>query len=253
MMGLFGGKVAVVTGAGSGIGRATALAFAREGAKVVITDVNAGQGEETVQFIRRAEGEAIFIRCDVTQSKEVERMVNNAVTAFGRIDCAFNNAGIQSVHQPVHEFPEDVWDQLLNVNLKGVFLCMKHEIPHMLRQGKGSIVNAASVGGLIGTAGLCAYTASKHGVIGLTKTAALEYAKQGIRVNAVCPGAINTPMVDKAEMIYPEVRELLTSMHPIGRLGEPDEVAAAVLWLCSDRASFVTGHSLVIDGALTAQ
>lgn len=253
MMGLFDGKVAVVTGAGSGIGRATALAFAREGAKVVVTDIDADQGEETAQFIRRAEGEAIFIRCDVTQSKEVHQMLHNAVATFGRIDCAFNNAGIQSPHQPVHEFPEDVWDQLLNVNLKGVFLCVKHEIPHMLRQGKGSIVNAASVGGLIGTAGLCAYTASKHGVIGLTKTAALEYAKQGIRVNAVCPGAINTPMVDKAEMIYPEVRGLLTSMHPIGRLGEPDEVAAAVLWLCSDRASFVTGHSLVIDGALTAQ
>jgi len=148
MMGLFDGKVAVVTGAGSGIGRATALAFAREGAKVVVTDVDADRGEETAQFIRRAEGEAIFIRCDVTQSEEVELMVNNAVTTFGRIDCAFNNAGIQSPHQPVHEFPEDVWDQLLNVNLKGVFLCVKHEIPHMLRQGKGSIVNAASVGGV---------------------------------------------------------------------------------------------------------
>ncbi len=246
-------KVALVTGGGSGIGRASALAFAREGARVVVADVAVEGGEETVGLIKKAGGEALFVRADVTQSAEVEAMVQRAVSAYGRLDCAFNNAGIEGTPAPTAECSEENWERVLAVNLKGVWLCMKHEIPRMLRQGGGAIVNTASVAGLVGFQNMPAYVASKHGVAGLTKTAALEYARQGIRVNAVCPGVIRTPMIERFMGKGGQTEEELSALEPVGRLGAPQEVAEAVVWLCSDAASFVTGHTLVVDGGLVAQ
>ena len=253
MAGRVDGKVALITGAGSGIGRATALAFAREGAKVVVADIVVAGGEETVRMIKATGGEAIFVKTDVTKTAEVEALVKKTVETYGRVDCAFNNAGIEGEMALTADCTEENWDRVVNIDLKGVWLCMKYEIPQMLRQGGGAIVNTASVAGLVGFQGIPAYVASKHGVNGLTKTAALEYAKSGIRVNAVCPGVIHTPMVERFFSANPQASEGMTALEPVGRLGKPEEIAEAVLWLCSDAASFVTGLPMAVDGALTAQ
>ena len=247
------GKVALVTGGSSGIGRAAALAFAREGSRVVIADVLVEGSEETKRMIEQAGGEAIFVKADVSKARQVEALIKKAVEAFGRLDCAFNNAGVGGVRARTANHEEDDWDRIMNINLKGVWLCMKYEIQQMLEQGGGVIVNTASVAGLVGFDGTPAYVASKHGVVGLTKGAALEYAKSGIRVNAVCPGVIRTPMIDRTVSKLPHMAEVYRTMHPIGRLGEPEEIAEAVIWLCSDAASFVTGHAMAVDGGLTAQ
>lgn len=254
MTGHLEAKVAVVTGAGSGIGRATALACAREGAIVVAADVAVAGGEETVALIKHAGGEATFIKTNVTQATEVEALMAAAVSAYGRIDCAHNNAGIEGVLAMTADYPEDDWDRVIAVNLKGVWLCMKYELPHMVRQGSGAIVNTASLAGLVGAKRMPAYVASKHGVAGLTKAAALEYARSGIRVNAVCPGVIHTSMVDRIFLNRrPDLKARLEASEPIGRLGTPEEVAEAVVWLCSDAASFVTGHTMSVDGGMYAQ
>jgi NAD(P)-dependent dehydrogenase (short-subunit alcohol dehydrogenase family) len=253
MAGRVDGKVALITGAGSGIGRATALVFAKEGAKVVVADIVVAGGEETVRMIKGAGGEAIFVKTDVTRAAEVEALVKKTVETYGRLDCAFNNAGIEGEMAPTADCTEENWDRVVNIDLKGVWLCMKYEIPQMLQQGGGAIVNTASVAGLVGFQGIPAYVASKHGVNGLTKTAALEYAKSGIRVNSVCPGVIHTPMIERFFSTNPQVSEAMSALEPVGRLGKPEEIGEAVLWLCSDAASFVTGLPMAVDGALTAQ
>ncbi|MGB9737371.1 SDR family oxidoreductase [Chloroflexus sp.] len=248
----FIGKVALVTGAASGIGRASALAFAREGAKVVVADVNVAGGEETVALCRAANTDAIFVRCDVSQSNEVEQLIAQAVDTFGRIDFAHNNAGIEGVQAMLVDYPEEVWDRVIDINLKGVWLCMKYEIRQMLQQGGGAIVNTSSVAGLSGSRGVSAYVASKHGIVGITKAAALEYARSGIRVNAICPGTIHTAMIDRFTQGDPEVLAQFAEGEPIGRLGSPEEVANAVVWLCSEQASFITGATLPVDGGRLA-
>ncbi|MFC1919823.1 SDR family oxidoreductase [Chloroflexota bacterium] len=247
------GKVALVTGGGSGIGRATALAFAREGAKVAVSDVVVSNGEQTVQIIKEAGGNALFIKADVSVAKEVEALITSVIGNFGSLDYAHNNAGILGDNAQTAECTEENWDRTLNTNLKSVWLCMKHEIQIMINQGCGAIVNTASTAGLVGEAGMPAYTASKHGVVGLTKAAALEYAKEGIRINAVCPGATRTPMIENILQGDPEIEAFVASRSPFGRIGSPEEVAEAVVWLCSDAASFVTGHTLVVDGGLVVQ
>lgn len=247
------GKVALVTGGGSGIGRATALVFAREGAKVVVADVLTEGGEGTVSRIRESGGKAIFVRTDVSKVGEVIALIDNVVTIYGRLDCACNNAGIEGTIAQTADCTEENWDRVIDINLKGVWLCMKYEIPEMLKQGSGAIVNTASIAGLIGFQGLPAYCASKGGIIQLTKTAALEYATKGIRINAVCPGVIRTPMVERVTGGKPELEAQFTALEPVGRMGAPGEVAEAVVWLCSDAASFVTGHPLVVDGGFVAQ
>ena len=252
-MGQLDGKVALITGAGSGIGRASALAFAREGAKVAVADIVVEGGEETVRMVKEAGGEAFFIKVDVSNAAEVEAMVNAVVDTYGRIDCAYNNAGIEGRLASTDEYPEDVFDKVIDINLTGVWLCMKYELPHMLKQGSGAIVNTASGAGLIGVAGMSAYVASKHGVVGLTKTAALEYAKSGIRVNSVCPGLIQTPMVERITADQPQLGEALVAAEPVGRTGKPEEIAESVVWLSSDAASFVTGHAMSVDGGFVAQ
>jgi NAD(P)-dependent dehydrogenase (short-subunit alcohol dehydrogenase family) len=250
----FEGKVALVTGGGSGIGRATALAFAREGAKVVIGNRNVERGEETVSMIRDAGGTASFKRTDVLVAAEVKALVDHAVTTYGRLDVAFNNAGIEGEVKPtLVDQTEANFDAVMGVNVKGVWLSMKYEIPVMLDQGGGAIVNCSSVAGVIAFPGIGIYAASKHAVIGLTKTAALEYSAQGIRINAVNPAVIDTEMVDRLADGMKMKKDDLTTFHPIGRLGRVEEVAEAVLWLCSDKASFVTGHSMIIDGGFTAR
>lgn len=253
MSGSMAGKVALVTGAASGIGRASAQALAQEGARVVVADVDEAGGTETVTSIRQAGGDALFVRTDVSQAAEVERMVQQTQNTYGRLDYAHNNAGIAPGYgSRTAELAEEDWNVILAVNLKGVWLCMKHEIPRMLQQGGGAIVNTASVVGLVGMEGSCAYVASKHGVVGLTRAAALEYARSGIRVNAVCPGAIMTPLLQRG---FPDPTAMahMIAMEPVGRIGEPEEVAGAVVWLCSDAASFVTGHAMTVDGGLTAR
>lgn len=247
----FKNKVAIVTGGSFGIGRATAIAFAKKGAKVVIADWV--EDSETLNAIKLLGGEAIFIKCDVSKTEDVKAMIEKTIATFGRLDYAFNNAGIEGNNGTTQECPEENWDKTIAVNLKGIWLCMKHEIPEMLKQGKGVIINCASIAGLVGFPGLPAYVASKHGVIGLTKTSALECAKLGIRVNAVCPGAIKTPMIDRITGNKKEVEEQFAGMEPIGRLGQPEEVANAVLWMCSDEASFVIGYAMAVDGGWVAQ
>jgi len=248
----FEGKVALVTGGGLGIGRATALAFAREGAKVVIADRNVQRGEETISMIRDAGGTASFRRTDVSVAAEIEALVGYTMTTYGRLDLAFNNAGIEGDVKPLVDQSESNFDAVMDTNVKGVWLSMKYEIPRMLEQGGGAIVNSSSVAGVVGFPGIGIYAASKHAVIGLTKTTALEYSPQGIRINAVSPGAIDTEMIDRLADGMNVKKDDLSTLHPIGRIGRVEEVAEAVLWLCSSKASFVTGHSLIVDGGFTA-
>ena len=246
------GQVALVTGGGAGIGRAVALALTREGAKVAIADVNRKAGERGLRMIESAGGEGIFIQADVSDAAEVKKTVRTTVNAYGRLDCAVNNAGIfRGINSPTHKCTEKTWDAVMGVNLKGVWLCMKYELPQMLKQGGGAIVNMSSIAGLVGLENMSAYAASKHGVVGLTKSAALEYARQGIRVNAVCPGSINRPTV-RGDKVW-TVEKSDDGLHPMGRFCTAEEVAEAVVWLCSDAASLVTGHTLVVDGGRTAQ
>jgi NAD(P)-dependent dehydrogenase (short-subunit alcohol dehydrogenase family) len=249
----FEGKVALVTGGGSGIGRATALGFAREGGQVVIGNRNVQRGEETVSMIRDAGGTASFRRTDVVVAADVKALVDHAVTTYGRLDIAFNNAGIEGDPRPLAEQTEANFDAVMDINVKGVWLSMKYEIPRMLEQAGGAIVNCSSVAGVIGFPGIGIYAASKHAVIGLTKVAALEYSAQGIRINAVNPAVIDTEMVDRLADGMNMKKDDLTTFHPIGRLGRVEEVAEAVLWMCSDKASFVTGHSMIVDGGFTAR
>ena len=250
----FEGKVALVTGGGSGIGRATAMAFAREGAKVVIGDRNLQRGEETVSMIRDAGGTASFKLTDVLVAAEIKALVDHAMTTYGRLDMAFNNAGIEGEVKPtLVDQTEASFDAVMGINVKGVWLSMKYEIPRMLEHGGGAIVNSSSVAGMIAFPGIGIYVASKHAVVGLTKTAALEYCAQGIRINAVNPAVIDTEMADRLADGLNMKKDDLTTFHPIGRLGRVEEVAEAVLWLCSERASFVTGHSMIIDGGFTAR
>lgn len=248
------GKVALVTGGGSGIGKATALAFAKEGAKVAIADVAVDNGEATARQIQQAKGKAIFIRTDVSQPSEVRTMVKKAIAAYGSLDCAVNNAGIEGKMTSVAACTEENWERVININLKGVWLCMKYQIPYMREQGGGSIVNMASIAGLrSGLQRFSTYVASKHGVVGLTKAAAVEYAKAGIRINAVCPGFIQTPMVESDSQRNAQLETIVKDFVPAGRLGTPEEIAEAVVWLSSNAASFVTGHAMVVDGGFLAQ
>jgi NAD(P)-dependent dehydrogenase (short-subunit alcohol dehydrogenase family) len=247
------GKVAIVTGGGSGIGRATSLAFAAEGAKVVVADVVAEGGEETAKMIRDGHGEALFIKADVSNAEQVKAMVDKTIEVFGRLDCAANNAGITPSPISTSRCTEESWDKVIAVNLKGVFLCMKFEIPKMLKSGGGSIVNSASIVGLVGDGGHPGYAASKHGIVGLTKTSAIQYAKAGIRVNAVCPGVVRTPMSEKAFTENPELRAMSIGMAPMDRSAEADEVARVIVWLCTSEASFITGHALPVDGGYVAR
>ena len=253
MPGLVQGKIALVTGGGSGIGRATALKLAKEGAKVMIGDYMPKGGERTVRMIEEAGGEASFVAADVSVTKQVEAMVAKTVETYARIDCAFNNAGIEGRMANTVECTEETWDRTIAINLKGVWLCMKYEIPQMLKQGGGTIVNTASIAGLVGFEGLPAYNASKGGVVQLTRTAALEFATKNIRVNCVCPGVIRTPMVERLLDNRSFTEEQLNAGEPMGRMGKPEEIAEGVLWLLSDASSFVTGHPLAIDGAWVAR
>jgi NAD(P)-dependent dehydrogenase (short-subunit alcohol dehydrogenase family) len=247
----FEGKVALVTGGSTGIGKATALAFAQAGARVVIAARRVDEGRQAVEDIREAGGEALFVRTDVTQATEVEALICTTVATYGRLDYAFNNAGI-SGGGLLHEVSEEEWDRMVNINLKGVWLCMKYQIPQMLRQGGGAIVNDSSAAGLTGFVRSPVYAATKHGVIGVSKSAALQYATQGIRINVVCPGLIMTPFIERVFASGPGVKEWFESQQPTGSGGRPEEVAQAVVWLCSDAASFVTGVALPVDGGLLA-
>lgn len=253
MAGQFNGKVALVTGGSSGIGRATCLAFAREGAKVFFADIDAAGGEETLRMIKETGGEGVFVKADVSKARDVEGMVNKAVETYDRLDYAHNNAGIDGEFATIVRNTEENFDHVIGVNLKSVWLGMKYEIPEMRKRGGGAIVNTASVAGLVAFRTMGPYVASKHGVIGLTKTAALEYSNFGIRVNAVCPGAIRTPMIDAFINNDSETEASMSALQPIGRMGRAEEVANLILWLCSDAASFITGAAIAIDGGIVAQ
>ncbi|MEK2646215.1 SDR family oxidoreductase [Bdellovibrio sp. BCCA] len=249
----YSGKVVLVTGSGSGIGRATALAFAQEGAWVAVSDLNEEGGLQTMEMILKNGGEATFFPCDVSNPRSIQNLVEHVEKRMGKIDSAFNNAGIEGEQALITECSEENWEKVINVNLRSIWLCMKYEISLMNKNGGGSIVNCASIAGLVGFPGIPAYVASKHGVIGLTKNAALEYAQNNIRVNAVCPGVIQTPMIDRFTRGDNAAFEQLVKSTPIGRIGKPEEIAAAVVWLCSEYASFVTGHALVADGGWISQ
>jgi NAD(P)-dependent dehydrogenase (short-subunit alcohol dehydrogenase family) len=247
----FSGKVAFVSGATSGIGQATAIAFARAGACVVVADIAEPGVAETARLIEEIGGNALAVRCDVTRAEDVEAALSRTIERFGRLDFAFNNAGVEQPVMPTAELTEAEWDRIASVNVRGVFLCMKHQIPLMLKQGGGAIVNTSSGAGVKGIAGQAAYCAAKFGVIGLTKAAALDYAARNIRVNAVCPGIIDTPMMQRFTGGTPEGLARVLAWEPVGRMGKPEEIAAAVLWLCSDPAAFVVGHAMIIDGGQT--
>jgi NAD(P)-dependent dehydrogenase (short-subunit alcohol dehydrogenase family) len=253
MAGLLEGKVALITGGNSGIGKATALVFCREGARVVIAARREQEGLETIELIKQRGGEAIFIQVDITQVSQVKAMMDKTIAIFGQLDCAFNNAGRPGdAGAPTHEYPEEIWQQVMNVNLTGTFLCLKYELQQMVKQGKGVIVNDASIAGLRGSKEISAsYVTSKHAIVGLTRSVALEYANKGIRVNAVCPGWIKTDMVEGAFERHPDLETSIIDQTALGRVGTPEEVAEAVIWLCSDSASYVTGHMLVVDGGMT--
>lgn len=248
----FSGQVALVTGAANGIGRATALAFAEEGLKVVVADLDVTGGEGTVALIREVGGEAVFVRCNVTLEADVKNLMQQVLNSYGRLDYAFNNAGIEIEQGKLADGTLDEFDAIMGVNVKGVWLCMKYQLPLLLAQGGGAIVNTASVAGLGAAPKMSIYAASKHAVIGLTKSAAIEYAKKKIRVNAVCPAVIDTDMFRRAYEADPRKAEFAAAMHPVGRIGTVAEIASAVLYLCSDGAAFTTGHALAVDGGATA-
>ena len=245
------GKVALVTGAAAGIGQAAAVAFAREGARVVVADLDEERGRETVSTIEKQAGEALFVKVNVTREEEVAAMVGSAVAHFGALNCAFNNAGVAGARMLTHEYDEAEWERVVQVHMKGVWLCMKHEIAHMLGRG-GAIVNTSSIAGLVGYSGACPYVAAKHGIVGMSKSAALEYAEHGLRVNCVNPGWTRTELISYL-IATPEAARQIGERHPLGRLAEPAEIAEAVVWLCSDRASFVTGVALPVDGGFVAR
>jgi NAD(P)-dependent dehydrogenase (short-subunit alcohol dehydrogenase family) len=247
-------KVAVITGAAAGIGRATALEFARQGAVTVLADIDVNGGKETVDLIESAGGQSLFRPADVSSTQDVAALIEGVLQHFGKLDCAVNNAGIDGAHALLAESTEDNWDQVVGVNLKGVWLCLKYEIPPMLAGGAGSIVNISSVAGLVGVdLGVSAYTAAKHGVIGLTRAAALEYATRGIRVNAICPGGVRTTLLERAIANGLITEEQASALQPVGRLGKPEEIARTIAWLCSESASFITGHAMAVDGGYTAR
>jgi NAD(P)-dependent dehydrogenase (short-subunit alcohol dehydrogenase family) len=246
-------KVVLVTGGSTGIGRASALLFAREGAKVAVADVNVEEAEKTVRMIKEADGEAIFVKTDVSKAADAETMVNRTVEAFGGLHCAVNNAGVGEIEGRTHLYPEEKWDWIIDINLKGVWLCMKYELTRMMEQAGGAIVNVSSAAGLIGTVFHPVYSASKHGVVGLTKSVALQYAKNNIRVNAVCPGPIRTPMTQDVIEDQPKYERANITATPMARFADPREVAETIVWLCSDAASFVTGHAMAVDGGMVAQ
>jgi NAD(P)-dependent dehydrogenase (short-subunit alcohol dehydrogenase family) len=249
--GLLRGKVAFVTGAGNRIGRAAALAFSGEGASVVLADISEQGNQGTARLVKEAGGRALAVRCDVSQAEDVQAALDEAVGAFGRLDFAFNNAGIEQPVTAAADLTEDEWDRIVRVNFRSVFLCMKYEKPLLLKQGGGAIVNTSSGAGVKGIAGQAAYCAAKFGVIGLTKAAALDYAASNIRVNAVCRGIVETPMMDRFSGGTIEGQARVIAQEPVGRMGKPEEIAAAVVWLCSDAAAFVVGHAMVIDSGQT--
>jgi NAD(P)-dependent dehydrogenase (short-subunit alcohol dehydrogenase family) len=249
--GAFGGRVAFITGAGSGIGRATAVAFAARGAAVAVADVSAQNSRETADAVTRAGGGALALVCDVTKSADVRAALDQTMDVFGRLDYAFNNAGIEQPPTPIADITEAQFERIIDVDLRGIFLCMKYEIPLILASGGGAIVNTSSGAGVKGFPGGAAYGAAKHGVIGLTRCAALDYAPAGLRVNAICPGIIDTPMMSRFSGDTPQGRAEVIAQEPVGRMGRPEEIASAVMWLCSDDAAFTVGHALVVDGGQT--
>ncbi len=246
-------KAAIVTGGGSGIGRATAVALAKEGVKVAVADLRAKEGEETVHLVKEAGNDGIFVETDVANEDDVRSLVEKTVKRYGRLDYAFNNAGIEETPTSLVDQTSNVFDQIMNVNVKGVWLCLKYEIPEIIRTGGGAIVNMSAGLGVIGSPQMPIYSASKHAVLGLTKSAALEYAKSGIRINAVAPGGVETDMVRRATDDNKQFVETLKSMQPTGRFADPEEIANAVVWLLSDKASFVLGHTLLVDGGLVSR
>jgi NAD(P)-dependent dehydrogenase (short-subunit alcohol dehydrogenase family) len=247
------GKIALVTGGGGGIGRATSLAYAREGAKVAVVDINGAAAREVAEAIKAVQGDAIAVETDVSRSDQVAAMVEQVVAHFGRLDIAFNNAGIDIEHEPLAKTSEEMFDKLMSINVKGVWLCMKFEIEQMLKQGGGAIVNTSSIGGLIGAPRQPIYGATKHAVLGMTKAAAVEYGRKGIRINAVCPGIIRTEMTERAIAREPRRQAYIEQAHPIGRMGEAEDIARSVVFLSSDDAAFIIGHSLAVDGGFTAR
>jgi NAD(P)-dependent dehydrogenase (short-subunit alcohol dehydrogenase family) len=251
MNGNLDGKVAFVTGAASGIGRVTALAFARERANVVVADIDQQRNQDTVRMIEELGGQTLPVNCDVTRGEDVQTALTKTVERFGRLNYAFNNAGAEQQPKPTADITEEEWDRIIAINLRSVFLCLKYEIPLMLEHGGGAIVNTSSGAGIKVFGRGAAYAAAKHGVVGLTKDSALDYASLNIRINAICPGIIDTEMMDRFTGGTPEERDRVIAQEPIGRMGRPEEIAATVVWLCSDAASFVTGHAMVADGGQT--